>query len=225
MQPADTPQKSTNVEIGTRLKLERQRLGFAQSEFGVLAGVSKTSQFNYEAGDRMPDAAYLALAASHGADVLYIVTGQRSASSQDGFASIPILPIEASAGPGAVNESLAPYHPAQDDGMCFSRQWLNRRQLSPAQLAVITVRGSSMDGVLSDGDQVLIDKSDTKPRSSFVYVIRQGDELMVKFCQLLPGGLLRLSSANPRFAPFDVDLSHSPDVQIVGRVVASMHEW
>lgn len=54
------------------------RLGFNQTDFAARAGVAKTSQFNYEKGDRSPDADYLASVAELGADVLYVVTGTRA---------------------------------------------------------------------------------------------------------------------------------------------------
>lgn len=46
-----------------------------------LAGVTKMSQINYEKAERSPDAAYLAAIAEAGADVQYILTGQRSANA------------------------------------------------------------------------------------------------------------------------------------------------
>jgi transcriptional regulator with XRE-family HTH domain len=67
------------LNIGERLKEERARLGFNQAEFAAFAGVAKTSQFNYEKGERSPDAAYLAAVAEKGVDVLYVVTGERKA--------------------------------------------------------------------------------------------------------------------------------------------------
>lgn len=63
--------------IGDRLKEERQQLGKSQTEFGEIAGVLKQAQLKYEKGERFPDAAYLAAIADAGADVRYIVTGQR----------------------------------------------------------------------------------------------------------------------------------------------------
>lgn len=65
------------LNVGERLKEERVRLGFNQGDFAVMAKVSKTTQFNYEKGERSPDAEYLASVAAAGADVLYIVTGER----------------------------------------------------------------------------------------------------------------------------------------------------
>ncbi|ANF85145.1 regulatory protein [Pseudomonas antarctica] len=64
--------------IGDRLKEERERLGFNQTELAAKAGASKNSQYNYEKGERSPDASYLAAVAEQGVDVLYVVTGQRS---------------------------------------------------------------------------------------------------------------------------------------------------
>jgi transcriptional regulator with XRE-family HTH domain len=168
--------KSTNVGIGDRLKLERQRIGLGQAEFGAKAGVSKTSQFNYESGERMPDAAYLAAAYTMGVDVLYVVTGQRSPGNDDSFVVVPRHDATASAGPGAVNGHEAE---SQIEGLCFSRRWLNKRGLNPKNLRVADVAGVSMLGKLADGDKVLIDTSQTFPRSGFAYVLRQGDELLV----------------------------------------------
>ncbi len=71
------------LNIGERLKEERVRLGYNQADFAAIAGVAKTSQFNYEKGERSPDAAYLAAVAEKGVDVLYVVTGERRPSSAD----------------------------------------------------------------------------------------------------------------------------------------------
>ena len=64
--------------ISERLKSERENLGFSQQALADLLGISLRSQQNYEKGDRSPDSAYLAAIAAAGADVLYILTGQRS---------------------------------------------------------------------------------------------------------------------------------------------------
>ena len=63
--------------FGDRLKEERERLGLSQTDFGAIGGVQKLAQINYEKGPRVPDLTYLAGISAAGADVLYIVTGQR----------------------------------------------------------------------------------------------------------------------------------------------------
>lgn len=66
------------MDICNRLRAERERLGFNQTDFGAIGGVKKLAQINYEKGERQPDSRYLAAIAAAGADVLYILTGQRS---------------------------------------------------------------------------------------------------------------------------------------------------
>lgn len=211
---------STNVAIGERLKAERQRLGLAQAEFGAKCGVSKTSQFNYEAGDRSPDGEYFNKAAELGVDTHFVITGKGAKATMEDFVVVPKYDAAASAGNGALNG-----HHSEIHGLCFRRSWLNKKGLQANNLKVIDVTGDSMVGRLSDGDQVLIDESQTTPKSGYAYVLRQGDELLVKYAQLLPQGILRLSSENQTYKPYDIDLSKEPDVSILGRVVASTHEW
>ncbi|MDQ8022209.1 MAG: helix-turn-helix transcriptional regulator [Moraxellaceae bacterium] len=60
--------------IGDRLREERKKLGLNQDE----AGTSPQVQRRYESGTSTPGADYLAAFAQQGADILYIVTGQRA---------------------------------------------------------------------------------------------------------------------------------------------------
>jgi transcriptional regulator with XRE-family HTH domain len=64
--------------FGNRLREERNRLGLNQTDFAGLGMVKKGAQIKYESGERMPDALYLSAIAAAGADVNYILTGQRS---------------------------------------------------------------------------------------------------------------------------------------------------
>ena len=66
------------VNIGDRLKEERERLRMTQESFSVAGGAGKRAYIRYEQGERLPDAGFLAALSASGADVLYIVTGQRS---------------------------------------------------------------------------------------------------------------------------------------------------
>lgn len=66
------------MDISVRLKEERERLGMTQEAFGQSGGVLKRAVIHYERGERVPDALFLTRVAAAGADVLYILTGQRS---------------------------------------------------------------------------------------------------------------------------------------------------
>lgn len=69
--------------IGGRLREVREDMQQTQSDFaGVAAaagvpGATRQSQSKYEKGTATPSATYLAAIADEGADVLYILTGQR----------------------------------------------------------------------------------------------------------------------------------------------------
>ena len=63
--------------VGERLREERLRLKLNQVDFAALAGVTKTTQGNYEANKRSPDAGYLFSVSTAGVDVQYVITGQR----------------------------------------------------------------------------------------------------------------------------------------------------
>lgn len=65
-------------EICDRLREVREALGLSQQALAERCGITARSQRNYESGERLPDAGYLAAIAAAGADVLYILTGQRS---------------------------------------------------------------------------------------------------------------------------------------------------
>lgn len=71
------------MSIGERLKLERERIGYSQEKFGLIGGVQKRAQINYEMGARVPDAAYLRGVAQVGTDVQYVVLGVRSTNLMD----------------------------------------------------------------------------------------------------------------------------------------------
>lgn len=66
------------MSINERLKAERERLQLTQPRVAESLEVGKTTVINWEKGMSAPDATQLARLAQLGADVLYIVVGQRS---------------------------------------------------------------------------------------------------------------------------------------------------
>lgn len=68
--------------VGNRLREERERLGMSQTEFGVLIGVSRGTQKNYELGTAIGalDLKYVMALESNGVDATYVLTAKRSLS-------------------------------------------------------------------------------------------------------------------------------------------------
>lgn len=64
--------------ISLRLQEERKRIGLTQEAIAEKLDATKRSVINWEGGTALPGAEVLARYAAAGADVLYILTGQRS---------------------------------------------------------------------------------------------------------------------------------------------------
>jgi transcriptional regulator with XRE-family HTH domain len=63
--------------VQERLIEEREQLGLNQDQMAMAGGVKKRAYCYYESGERTPDASFLAGVAKFGADVRYIITGER----------------------------------------------------------------------------------------------------------------------------------------------------
>ena len=120
------------------------------------------------------------------------------------------LDIGASAGPGRVSASEVAF-----DTFQFSQRWLSEQGLSGAQLSAITVEGDSMEPMLRDGDEILVDRR-SQPFRDGVHVVRLGDTLMVKRVAQAGAGRFALLSQNLAYPPVDVS---AEEVEIIGRVV------
>jgi hypothetical protein len=126
------------------------------------------------------------------------------------WVEVPRLPLGASAGPGAFAADEAPF-----DVFRFSARWLREQGFDPARLSAIAVAGDSMEPVLKDGDEILVDRS-PRPLRDGIHVVRLGEALHVKRVQAGAPGRLTLISANPAYPPIEVAAG---DVELVGRVV------
>lgn len=65
------------MKMHDRLIKERERLGLNQDQMAVAGGMKKRAYCYYESGERAPDAIFLSGVAKFGADIRYIVTGER----------------------------------------------------------------------------------------------------------------------------------------------------
>ena len=131
------------------------------------------------------------------------------------FVFIPRYNVKVAAGHGYVVEDEKPRFT-----MAFRKYWIRLHlRTDPKSLSVVKVTGDSMEGVLFDGDNVLVDHSRNQPGNG-LYVLRIGEELIVKRTQTLPGSHLLVSSANEAYQPFELDLAdETSGVEIIGKVV------
>lgn len=69
------------MDVHFFLEEERLRIRKTQEEMAEIGGVKLRTYANYASGDRVPDASFLASIAAAGADVQYILTGERSGNA------------------------------------------------------------------------------------------------------------------------------------------------
>ena len=138
------------------------------------------------------------------------LSGSSPLARRGDWVDIPRLPLEAAAGMGALGVDEQPF-----DAFRFSARWLRQNGLAPAMLSAIAVAGDSMEPLLRDGDEILVDRTPAPLREG-IHVLRLGDARLVKRVQLGGQGRVTLISENPHYPAMDVDLA---EVDVIGRVV------
>jgi phage repressor protein C with HTH and peptisase S24 domain len=136
-----------------------------------------------------------------------------STSLRDGLVAVPRYDIGASAGPGANVDGEV-----QAGTFGVDAGWARDLGCKPDELAMLKVKGHSMEPLLCDGDDILIDRSAAQsPRAQSIYLLRYDGDLLVK--RLVHGATLIIRSENPAYP--DINVSNPDDVAIIGRVVWS----
>lgn len=212
------------MNIGERLKEERERIGLSQTALAQIGGVGKTTQIKYEKGASSPDSSYLSAVSDEGVDIFYVLKGQRSGTTTaqslgvalneplEDLSPVKMYDIEAAAGAGRSFEG----EPIKTT-LYFSSAELAEQGLDPAQVVGIKVRGDSMDGTLADGDWVLVDRSNRDPKQEGVFLLLVSGERRIKRVQRLAGGALYLISDNEHYQPEMIKPQDMHDVEILGR--------
>lgn len=131
-------------------------------------------------------------------------------SPRGGWIGIPRLPLGASAGPGAFAEGEEPF-----GTFGVTAAWLRQHNLDPAMLSAISVVGDSMEPLLRDGDEILVDRT-LRPWRDGIHVVRVDGALLVKRLETGRPGVVVLKSDNRIYDP--IELPHA-EVEVIGRVV------
>lgn len=126
------------------------------------------------------------------------------------WVEVPRLDLGAAAGAGRVPGAEAAF-----DTFRFSRRWLEEQGLARAELSAIRVEGDSMEPLLNDGDEILVDRA-PRPFRDGIHVVRLGDTLMVKRVASAGPGRVALLSQNFAYPPVEVA---AEEVEIIGRIV------
>ena len=130
---------------------------------------------------------------------------------------VPEVDVETSAGPG----TIAMDHVAEKTRWCLPPDMIRTEGgISPDAVRMLRVRGVSMEPDLSEGDRLLVDTSSQVPNAGEMFVLWDGNGLVVKFVEKFfvknDEPLLQLKSKNSDFKDYTVP---AQDVYIVGKVL------
>jgi len=96
--------------------------------------------------------------------------------------------------------------------------------VNPQAVDIFFVRGDSIMPTLNNGDVLLV-SSNLEQIGDGIYVLHSDGLLQVKRLQRQPGGQLRVTSDNPAYQPYIVNLTdESTDFRVVGKVVWTVHK-
>ncbi|WP_454840962.1 XRE family transcriptional regulator [Pseudomonas hormoni] len=132
------------------------------------------------------------------------------------YSYVPLYDARCSAGHGSWSEGARVL-----THLAFTTYSLRKQGLEPSRLSAIRVDGDSMEGLVSDGDTVLIDHGRNTLEGEAVYVIRLDDHLYAKRLQRQVGGGVAVISTNPAYQTMNVAKESLNDLEIIGRVVWS----
>ncbi|MEW6314750.1 MAG: S24 family peptidase [Pseudomonadota bacterium] len=149
-----------------------------------------------------------------GADVLAHAP-YKADELHDEFIFVPHYNVKASAGHGSIIHSEQVV-----DHLAFREKWV-RDALGVTQkdLALISVKGDSMEPTLSNGDQILIDMRKGRIEDDAVYVLQYNGVLLVKRIQRKLDGSVVVKSDNQYYEPETLDAKAAGALIVVGRVV------
>lgn len=216
--------------FGSNLRKFREKQGLNRSNAAKMIEVShSTLQAWEENSGRLPNALNIQkIAEAYNVSVESLYTGEApeikpfsiydtvgNPINIEEFVFIPRYNVQASAGHGADVSMENIMHP-----MAFRKYWIdNILGICAKSLIVIGVKGDSMEGEINNGDIILINKEDNTLLNG-IYVIRIEGDLIVKRIQRLPGGIIKVISANKEYESFEIDTNNPPlDFEAIGRVV------
>lgn len=192
-------------------------------ELARLTAIPRRTLEYYLTGQSEPKVARCVdIAKAVGVDIGWLASGEgdklKGVSVQfdpeDKYAYVPLYDARCSAGNGSWNEGAKIL-----TMLAFTAYSLRKQGLEPAQLSAIRVDGDSMEGMLSDGDTVMINHARRTLEGEAVYVIRLDDHLYAKRLQRQFDGSIHIISENKAYKDMIVPKQQLNELEILGRVV------
>lgn len=186
-----------------------------------VAGRSTDALNRWMKGETEPTFSALARMASRkGVSLEWLASGSGEMTlseftPEDGYVFIPRYEVRASAGTGQIveSENLKGF-------LAFQADWIRSRlRRNPSNLVVLEAYGDSMRPTIKDGDIMLVDISEDRVRGPAIYVVRAGNEAIVKRVELKLDGSLLVKSDNPAYEAMTIRSDSADELRVIGKVV------
>ncbi len=219
--------------IGERIRARRKELNLKQPELGKIVGISGAAISQLERGDSKNPSSenLLKLAKALKCSPEWLQTGRGSTTGASAeeigrytvtrSARIPMYTAELAAGIGTHIDM-----DAVSEFFEVGQEVLEQHNLKETSVVAARVRGDSMSPRLLDGDIVLIDTSERRPRDRQVYAIAVGEgeyaDLKVKRLVHNLDGSWTISSDNkddPDYRDQTISTHNFQELRVIGKVV------
>lgn len=210
-------------DLKDRLKKARKDANKTQAQVAEAVGMKQPSYHQLESGKAIASTFLPLIADFLGVNPLWLQTGITQADeneetpSNDDFVLIPQYDASAACGNGHLNDYVT-----VKGGLAFRRDWIKSMGWQSSFLSVLYAVKDSMSPTINDGAIVLVNAIEKEPRSGSLYLISWYGEERIKRVFKDGNTVYRFSSDNQNKAQYPderVDLSQTPDVFILGRVV------
>lgn len=204
--------------VGKRIASARKSAKLPQTALAEALGTAQGTVAGWESDKNEPTFRMIEkIAQKTRSDPAWLAFGRAQTSAiidDERYMSIAVYDIDAAAGAGSITE-----YESTIAHKLFEVELIRSLTHTPAgRLAVIRVRGDSMQETLFNGDQVLIDLDQRHLAREGIYVISVEERLQVKRITMHPKTkLLTVRSDNPKYPSYD-DLTVE-DLAVVGRVI------
>ncbi|MGP0844400.1 S24 family peptidase [Serratia sp. CY83965] len=146
---------------------------------------------------------------------------ERVAEQESQNFKVEVLDVQASAGPGVINNEVVQTIRSIEYTDDHAVQMFGGKQAS--QIKMITVDGDSMAGTIELGDAIFVDVSKDYFSGDGIYVFLYKNHLHVKRLQMLPDHLL-VHSDNSQYSDWVITEENEHKLKVIGRVLLSQSQ-
>lgn len=224
-------------DLGKRVKFQRDKRGWSQSELAKRAEVSQgaISQLENGTSENTRHLSKIAKALKVTTEYLtdgkemvrdqmppmedYVIIGGSKAGqhpSPDEYVMIPQYDLGGSCGSGSMAGEVS-----VSGGIVFKKDWVSMIGKQSENLAVCHAVGNSMYPTIEEGQVLLVDVTETEPKSTKIYLIRiDGLHYIKRLIHMFGKWIIRSDNADKNNYPdIEIDADRMGDIQIEGRIV------